>query len=265
MRAEQTAAPAERNELLRRLRNKVRTPVPIFRALHRNDEKFLCPICSYAGPFASFDGFGGVRKNAICPKCGSFERHRLQYLVLRDAVKALENREWRVLHFAPEASFRSLFARRFSRYETADLFMDRVDYKVDIREMPFEDASYDLVFASHVLEHLRDDVKAVREVRRILRPNGIAILPVPIVCEKTIEYAEANPFEAGHMRAPGVDYFDRFKEWFQKIDIYGSDCFPQSYQVYVFEDRTRWPSAECPLRPPMMGEKHIDLVPVFRA
>jgi SAM-dependent methyltransferase len=251
--------------LLRRIKNKIRTPLPIFRILNRNEERFECPICSYEGPFANLSSFAGFRKHALCPQCGGFERHRLQYLVLRDALSVLSRQETKMLHFAPEKSFRQMFSRRFTKYETADLFMGGVDHKVDIQHLPFEDGTYDFVFASHVLEHIRDDRKAISEIRRVLRPNGIAILPVPIVCDETIEYPDANPYEAGHVRAPGRDYFERYKEHFKRVEVYNSDSFPQKYQIFVYEDRSRWPIPECPLRPPMQGTKHADFVPVCYA
>jgi SAM-dependent methyltransferase len=209
--------------------------------------------------------FAGLRKHAICPNCDCLERHRLQYLVLKDAIRGLAGRDARMLHFAPEEFFRGMFSQRFAKYETADLFLEGVDHKVDIRNLPFEDGAYDFVFASHVLEHIREDGQAIKEVRRVLRPNGIAILPVPIVCEKTIEYPEANPHEAGHVRAPGRDYFERYKNFFGRVEVHGSDSFPQKYQPFVYEDRSKWPTPECPLRPPMLGMKHADFVPVCYA
>jgi SAM-dependent methyltransferase len=78
----------------------------------------------------------------------------------------------RMLHFAPGAFFEKIFARRFSRYETADLDMERVDHRVDLQALPFGDGSYDFIFASHVLEHVPDDTKALKEIRRVLRPGG---------------------------------------------------------------------------------------------
>lgn len=44
--------------------------------------------------------------------------------------------------------------------------------ETDIRELPFDDASFDLVLAAHVLEHLPDPATALREVHRVLRPGG---------------------------------------------------------------------------------------------
>jgi SAM-dependent methyltransferase len=252
-------------QLFRRVRNKIRPPEPLFRLLNRNQERFECPICGYEGPFASLSNWGGFRKHAICPRCDGYERHRLQYLVMRDVLSVFSGRETTMLHFAPEKFFTQMFSRRFTRYETADLFMEGVDHKVDIPDLPFEDGTYDFIFASHVLEHIRDDSRAIKEIRRVLRPNGIAVLPVPIVCEKTIEYPQANPYEAGHVRAPGRDYFERYKEHFGSVQVYASDSFSQKYQTFVYEDRSRWPTLECPLRPPMLGRKHADFVPVCYA
>lgn len=250
------------DQMVQRVSNKLRLPTPLFRLWNRGKEQFRCPICEYQGPFADFRSFAGRRRHAVCPNCGSLERHRLQWLVINSVAELAPSRSTRMLHFAPESFFRGLLSRRFAAYETADLFMKDVDHQVDITALPFEDSSYDFVFASHVLEHIREDEKAVREVRRILRPGGLAILPVPIVCEKTIEYADANPHEAGHVRAPGMDYPERYRKYFNRVDVHDSAAYGREFQVFVYEDRSRWPTPECPLRPRMQGEKHRDLVPV---
>jgi ubiquinone/menaquinone biosynthesis C-methylase UbiE len=131
-----------------------------------------------------------------------------------------------------------------------------------LKNLPFSDSTYDLVFASHVLEHIPNDKKAIQEIRRILKPDGIAILPVPLVAESTIEYPEPNPHETYHVRAPGVDYFDRYTLYFSRIEKYTSDSLPEKYQLFIYEDRSRWPTVQCPLRPAMEGDRHIDIVPV---
>jgi hypothetical protein len=113
-----------------------------------------------------------------------------------------------------------------------------------------------------VLEHIPNDKKAIQEIRRILKPDGIAILPVPLVAESTIEYPEPNPHETYHVRAPGVDYFDRYTLYFSRIEKYTSDSLPEKYQLFIYEDRSRWPTVQCPLRPAMEGDRHIDIVPV---
>jgi SAM-dependent methyltransferase len=149
-------------------------------------------------------------------------------------------------------------------YESADLRMSCVDHRVDLTELPFEDESYDLVYASHVLEHIRNDRKAISEIARIVKRNGIAILPVPVLGEKTIEYDLANPSEDYHVRAPGRDYVDRFKDYFSRVDVFDSSNYDRRYQVYVHEDRSVWPNRYAPNRTPSPGFVHRDYVPVCR-
>jgi len=140
--------------------------------------------------------------------------------------------------------------------------MSGVDYKADLTRLPFAEGSYDVVYASHVLEHIKDDVTAIAEVRRILRPGGFAILPVPIVGDRTVEYSEPNPAEHGHVRAPGLDYYDRYRRVFSRVDVFDSDQFDPIYQAFVYEDRSCWPTPKMPLRQPSPGVCHLDFVPV---
>ena len=45
--------------------------------------------------------------------------------------------------------------------------------------MPFKDNSFDAVLCNHVLEHVTDDIRAMKEIVRVLKPGGFAILQVP--------------------------------------------------------------------------------------
>ncbi|OGB98575.1 methyltransferase type 11 [candidate division KSB1 bacterium RBG_16_48_16] len=204
----------------------------------------------------------GVRKHAKCPKCGALERHRLQFLVVNDVLGKINTARLKMLHFAPEPFFRKFFSKRFDHYERADLRMKGVDHHVDLQQLPFDDATYDFVFASHVLEHIPDDEKAICEICRILKPNGIAILPIPIIVEKTVEYPQPNRYGHHHVRAPGTDYFQKYERHFSRVERFSSDSLPGKYQLFIYEDRSRWTTKKCPLRPSTQGEKHIDIVPV---
>lgn len=236
--------------------------LPAFRLMNRNEPSFNCPVCEYHGPFMDVNPQTGLRKYAKCPNCNALERHRLQYLVLSKVLDSIEAPKLRMLHFAPEPFFRKFLSKRFGEYETADLDMKGVDFNVDLQSLPFADKTYDFVFASHVLEHVPDDKKAISEIRRILKPNGMAILPVPLVSDVTIEYPEPNPNEAYHVRAPGYDYVERFEQCFFRVEQITSESFPEKYQLFLYEDRGQWPTRECPLRPAMAGEKHLDIVPI---
>ena len=89
-------------------------------------------------------------------------------------------------------------------------------HKVDITAMPFEDASFDFVWCSHVLEHVPDDRKAMREIARILRPNGIAVIQVPlwgaVTREEPLSSASERVkhyFQDDHVRRYGSDIRER--------------------------------------------------------
>ncbi len=234
----------------------------IFKVRNLQKETFECPICGYSGPFMDFASSSGLRKHAKCPDCKALERHRIQFVAVNEVLRERNPASLKMLHFAPETCLRNFFSQRFGHYESADLRRKDVDHKVDLQHLPFADKTYDFVFASHVLEHIPDDEKAISEIRRILKPNGIAILPVPIVAEKTIEYPEPNPHESYHVRAPGMDYFDKYRRHFSRVERFSSDPLPKKYQLFLYEDRSRWPTKESPLRLPMPGEKHGDIVPV---
>ncbi|MBZ0073202.1 MAG: methyltransferase domain-containing protein [Gammaproteobacteria bacterium] len=244
----------------RRLKNKI--DFFIFKFRSSGKEKFECPVCEYTGPFMDVAPSTGLRKHAKCPNCSAAERQRIQFLVVKKLLSDISATDMKMLHFAPEPFFREYFSKRFGQYESADLNMKDVDHNVDLQQLPFDSGSYDFVFASHVLEHIPDDEKAISEIRRVLKPNGIAILPVPIVAEQTVEYPEPNPHEDYHVRAPGVDYFDKYERYFSRVERFSSDSLPEKHQLFVFEDRSQWPTKKCPLRPAMSGEKHIDVVPV---
>ena len=81
---------------------------------------------------------------------------------------------------------RSQFARLYgSDYNllrlmrAAKLGIDARLFMADICNYPTEDNCFDVIFFNHVLEHIPDDVAALREVRRILKPGGLLILGVP--------------------------------------------------------------------------------------
>ncbi|HGH3374800.1 class I SAM-dependent methyltransferase [Kluyvera ascorbata] len=216
------------------------------------NKQYHCPLCNYKGSFMTFRG----RQHALCPQCSSLERHRLQFVVLQNILSDKNTSEMKALHFAPEPAFRAWFSHLFYEYKTADIEMEGVDFKVDIQDLPLADRQFDFIFASHVLEHIPDDRKAISEIHRILKPGGIAILPVPIVCEKTIEYDAPDPEEDFHVRAPGMDYYDRYEACFSKWEYYSSNSLPDIYQPYVYGSSVK----DHPLR--VDTERLMDVVPV---
>ena len=164
---------------------------PLFKLVNfKSKDKFSCPICKYHGPFMDKNN----RLRAKCPKCGELERARLARLVLDKIYDDKKAAETDVLHISPENSLRKFFKKRFKSYISSDLYRKDVDHQFDIEEIPYPSKSFDLVFASHVLEYVRNDKKAIREIQRVLRPGGLAFLPVPMLHEKTIDFEERFNF-----------------------------------------------------------------------
>jgi SAM-dependent methyltransferase len=229
-------------------------------------EHYLCPICGYRGQFDCDPTDLWLLLDTRCPRCGGRERHRLQYLVLEELKKQVDLSSMAALHVAPEACMSALLKASCASYATADLNMPSADFRVDLTRLPFADASYDLVYASHVLEHIPNDRAAVAEIRRILRPRGIAVLPVPILGETTIEYSEPKEWE--HVRAPGTDYFDRYRQVFSAIQVFTSEDFPPVHQTFVRFKGTIpewWPPRPSFMQESTRGYRLTDFVPVCRA
>jgi len=86
-----------------------------------------------------------------------------------------------VLHFAPEEHIKARIEKHNPGiYVKGDLYPPSPDIqRIDITDIPYPDASFDVVFCSHVLEHIPDDEKALRELFRVLKPGGWAVLQTP--------------------------------------------------------------------------------------
>lgn len=131
-------------------------------------------------------------ENYECPVCFASDRERLYALYFRQHKQNSSNKK--LLDFAPSSSLRKYLKENFEfEYRSADLFMADVDDKIDIADMKeYKNESFDIFICSHVLEHIPDDRKAMRELYRILKPNGWGIAVVPINLGLTEVYEDAS-------------------------------------------------------------------------
>lgn len=179
-----------------------------------------CPVCNSS--FRKFLPYGRInpRPNALCPSCQSLERHRLIWLYLQAETEFFK-KPMRVLHIAPEACFIKPFEKLHGdQYITADIESPLAKVKMDIHKIPFGQHSFDVVLCNHVLEHVDNDIKAMGEIHRVLKPGGFAVMQVPFfspVPENTFEdFTITDPRERekafgqdDHVRKYGKDYSQR--------------------------------------------------------
>ncbi len=142
-----------------------------------------CPVCGYEGEFAPVGE--PPRLDGLCPLCRSRERHRLFKLWIdrRGAIGA----DMAVLHFAPEPMFEPILRGRAGSYVTADFMRTKVDLKLNIEALELDDASFDLIVAHQILEHV-DHHKALSECFRVLRPGGRMVVTAPVIESWAVTY-----------------------------------------------------------------------------
>lgn len=173
-------------------------------------------------------GYENQRKNALAPSTLSLERHRLLWLYLKRETD-LFSKPQALLHFAPEQAFYKRFKKmNHIEYVTTDLVSPLAQVKADICNLPFKDHSFDLILCNHVLEHIPNDLKAMQELYRVLKPNGTAILQVPLEYKRTTTYEDdsiTDPKERAkifgqydHVRIYGMDYFNKLKQVGFKVE-----------------------------------------------
>jgi SAM-dependent methyltransferase len=178
------------------------------------------------------------RHRAKCPKCGELERARMAMLVVNQIYDDHKASQTDVLHISPENFLRKIFKKKYKSYISSDLYRKDVDHQFDIEEIPYPDNSFDLVFASHVLEYVKNDKKAINEIKRVLRSGGLAFLPVPMLHDKTIDFEERPPNKR-IIRETGVDYFDRYREVFTEVKVYEPSSFGEGFNLTIdMEDQS---------------------------
>ncbi|MCF8307638.1 MAG: methyltransferase domain-containing protein [Bacteroidales bacterium] len=246
-------------------------PYPVAIKLRGGWQKFLkiiyqgnnyyCPFCGnsfrkflkggYPNPLAEKNKIAGAgrRSNMVCPRCYSTDRDRLIYLYLKEKTDVFEKAQ-KILHISPARSVKHLLENiSHVHYETGDKFeegyrdyyYDRDVVQMDVTDLPFEDESFDMVICNHVLEHVKEDIEAMQEIRRVMKKQGKAILQVPVALALS-ETDEADPGNAeeremrfgqfDHVRLYGRDYKDRLQKAGFTAEVHnpGKDGWDKKYK-----------------------------------
>jgi SAM-dependent methyltransferase len=175
-------------------------------------------------------------KAYACPHCSAADRDRLYALYISSRVAKKDKLE--VLEIAPAQALSSMIRGYGSlSLRTADLMMEGVDDRIDVENMScYKNEKFDAFICSHVLEHVTDDSKAMRELFRILKPDGWGILMVPVIL--TADAIDEDPGvedvaerwrrfgQYDHVRTYSKDGFlTRIKDSGFKAFQYGKDYF----------------------------------------
>jgi ubiquinone/menaquinone biosynthesis C-methylase UbiE len=106
---------------------------------------------------------------------------------MRNAADSVAPGSWILDAGAGDARYRALFDRH--HYETADFGMvdkayGELDYQCELASIPVEDARFDLVIFTQVMEHLEDPLSVLVELRRVLKPDGRIWATAPLFFEE---------------------------------------------------------------------------------
>jgi len=208
------------NRVPRPLLIKLSYVVRPFIAFYLKGNKYTDPIDNKS--FRKFlpYGYQVQRQNVLSPSTLSLERHRLLWLYLTNETDFFTSKK-KVLHMAPEQCFLARFRKLNHDYKTADLDSPIADVKADIINLPFNDNSFDVIFCNHVLEHVQDDTKAMKELFRVMKKGGMGIFQVPQDLNRDVTFEDnsiTDPKERAkifgqydHVRVYGRDYFDKLR------------------------------------------------------
>lgn len=189
--------------------------------------RYECPFCGRR--FRAFlpDGLklpvfqekrvvtGGYKANVRCPWCYSSDRDRLLYWYLRERTPVF-HQPVTVLHVAPEWHLERVLRQSPNiRYVSGDLHAPSAMVRLELLRLPVRSNSVDVILCNHVLEHVLHDGTAMRELFRVLKPEGWAILQVPIALTL------ARTYEDPRIISP-VDRERAFGQ-FDHVRVYGSD------------------------------------------
>lgn len=202
----------------------------------------ICNICGNKQGFVDTKSFKKLSENLIrdkmyCSTCYSQERHRFIWEYLKANENILNKKI--VAHCSSEECLEWRIRRLSKAYFTIDLNPLSHQVQMDIQKMVFPSDSIDTFICSHVLEHVPDDNKAIKEISRILKKDGTALLLVPINGrEHTTEFSIPNKKDFDHMRDYGyIDFMDKLKLYFSSVkrilpqDILNKELI-ETYSLY---------------------------------
>ena len=224
------------NKLPRPLLIRLSYPFKLIAPVLYKGDKVVCPVCEKKfSKFLSYGSNVAHRENVLCPYDLTLERHRLMWLYLKNHSNFFSQKNLKVLHIAPEQCYHKKFkAQNNLVYLTGDLVSPIADMHFDLHDIPLESDRFDIVFCNHVMEHVDDAIQCMRELYRVMKPGGWAIMQVPQVFSRNSTYEDASItspedrekhfWQKDHVRLFGKDYPDWLKKAGFSVEEFDKDA-----------------------------------------
>lgn len=149
-----------------------------------------------------------------CARCQTLPRHR----VMRKVMRQLRRKDFRRARCLQISTDPTVGRSWFKSYEVS---IHNGANSLDIQDIARPDASYDIVVCNHVVEHVPDHRRALRELGRILSARGFLFLSVPDPARRaqTEDWARPDPQRHHHYREFGPDFADLLKQELPDLSI----------------------------------------------
>ncbi len=192
----------------------------------------ICSICNRKYNKEQFLPFGPSKRPFVaCPTPGCFSSERQRFITL--FIKKNRVKYDKTLHIAPETTVQKILKKYSNNYICGDLYPDQYKHLgciyLDATKISFPDKTFQLVYASHILEHIPDDIKAMQEINRVLDKKGLFIALIPQRFDKDTyeddsilepEERKKHFGQSDHVRIYGLDFSQRLKKCGFYVQIY---------------------------------------------
>jgi SAM-dependent methyltransferase len=184
-------------------------------SVERPARRVTCLACH--GRFASFARYGLPPRPGLCPRCGSKPRHRALLVFLRRFLRPRLGNGSEVLEIGPSRPATRFVPERRTigpaRYTAVDL--DHRPHharlrpphrfrRMDATRLRFDAGTFDVILCNNVLPFAPDDAAILAEIRRCLKPDGVAMVDVDVQIARTASAATLRRQDPGRFTAAYV-------------------------------------------------------------
>lgn len=191
-----------------------------FIRIHYGD-KYTCNLCGWSGSKWYEKQMGVNTISKVCPKCDSKPRQRILKVALEQGDFIVPSA--RIVHVSPqgERGIATWLRSIKVNFLSIDIQPGKAMKVMDLTQLDFPNNTIDVVVCCHVLEHIENDIMAIKEIYRVLRNNGVAIFQVPIYGEITKKVQTPAKHDHFHVWHPGFDYSKRYEQIGFKVSSIG--------------------------------------------